>query len=517
VSAIEPLIDASARGGVLEAGLPTGFGARLQRGAERLATRRNALLLVGAGVIVALAAYFYRPTYPNYDSYYTLIWGDQLAHGHLPDYNVFRPPTPHVLATLVAALLTVFDGISDRILVLISIGSLLGLYAILFRTVQRLLGTLIALLALAAILTRTDLIFLALRGTVDLPFLALMFGAALLEVKTERRGTPVLVLLGLAGLLRPEAWVFAGVYFLWLIPGSSRRQLVKYALLTAAAPVIWVAFDLIVTSQPFYSLTKTREVAGEVARNRGLSGAITSLPDFIGGSEKVVNDVAGGLGALLAVWLLRRRALVPLAMVVIGTVTFFMISGAGLSVIPRYMLIPSIWLTLSVGVALGGWTLVTDRRLRRVAIGLAFLSLALIVWRSPDYLNDARKLSDQANFVKEQQHTLQDLIANPRVQHYLHKPTCNPITLPTHSSIPVLRYKEPDIPKQRIRASIEQTRPPKHGLLLVARTFNFEPAAARSVVGAGGRGTQRKYWSNFALPTFKPVASNYRWRALADC
>lgn len=517
MSAIEPLIDASARDGVLAAGLPTGFGARLQRGAEGLATRRNALLLVGFGVAVALAAYFYRPTYPNYDSYYSLIWGDQLAHGHLPDYDVFRPPTPHVLATLVAALLTVFDGISDRILVLISIGSLLGLYAILFRTVQLLLGTLVALLALGAILTRTDLIFLSLRGTVDVPFLAFMFGAALLEVKTERRGTPVLVLLGLAGLLRPEAWVFAGVYFLWLIPGSSRRQLVKYALLTAAAPVIWLAFDLIVTSQPLYSLTKTRDVAGEVGRNRGLIEGVKMIPDFIGGSEKVVNDVAGGLGALLALWLLRRRALVPLAMVVVGTGTFLMISAAGLSVIPRYMLIPSIWLTLCVSVALGGWTLVKDPRLRKAAIGLALLSVALIVWRSPDYLNDARKLGDQANFVKEQEHTFKALIESPRVQRYLHKDTCNPITVPTHSAIPVLRYEEPAIPKRRIRASIEQTRPPKHGVLLVARTFNFEPAAARSVVATGGRGTQRKYWSNFALPTFRPVASNYRWRAFADC
>jgi hypothetical protein len=517
VSVTEPLTHGVPSAGAAVASPGTGRGARLYARFERLATHRNGARALGIAAFVGLAVFLIRPTFPNYDSYYDLVWGKALASGHLPDYNVLRTPTPHPLAQVYGAFLSLFGGAADRLFVLTTIACFLGLLVVVFRFTQHLLGTLIASVAVLVLLTRTDLEFYAMRAVVDVPFLLLVLSAALIELRHPRRGWPVLALLGLAGLLRPEAWVFAGVYFLWLIPGSSRRQLVKYALLTAAAPVIWVAFDLIVTSQPFYSLTKTREVAGEVARNRGLSGAITSIPDFIGGSEKVVNDVAGGLGALLALWLLRRRALVPLAMVVIGTVTFFMISAAGLSVIPRYMLIPSIWLTLSVGVALGGWTLVMDRRLRRGAIGLAFLSLALIAWRSPDYVNDARKLSDQANFVKEQQHTLQDLIANPRVQRYLHKPTCNPITMPTHSSIPVLRYKEPDIPKQRIRASIEQTRPPKHGVLLVARTFNFEPAAARSVVGAGGRGTQRKYWSNFALPTFKPVASNYRWRALADC
>ena len=41
-----------------------------------------------------MALFFGLRTYPNYDSYYQLLWGQQLAHGELPDYAVFRSPTP---------------------------------------------------------------------------------------------------------------------------------------------------------------------------------------------------------------------------------------------------------------------------------------------------------------------------------------------------------------------------------------------------------------------------------------
>ena len=518
VSLTDPLIQAAPTGGTISVPPTGGPGARLQALAERIDTRRNGLIALAMLVALALFAYFFRPTYPNYDSYYTLLWGEDLLGGDLPDYDVFRPPTPHALATWVAALLAIFDGISDRLLVAISVASYIALVVILFRFTQQLLGTLVALAATLFVLSRTDLQFLALRGTVDLPFLALVFGAALLELKTPRRGTAVLVLLGLAGLLRPEAWVFAGLYFLWLASATKDRgELIRYAALTAAAPLIWVAWDLIVTGEPLYSLTQTRDVASQVERNRGLVDAVTLIPDFIGGSEKVVTLVAGGLGSLVALYLLRRRAALPVALLVIGTGIFLMIAAAGLSVIPRYMLIPSLVVTLCIGVALSGWTLVAERRMRWVAIAIAIVSAATIAYRLPDFKTDFRVLGNQANFVEEQHHTFQDVVNDPELARYLDKRTCNPITLPTHSSIPVLRY-ETGLPKQRIRASIEQSRAPKHGVQFVSRTFNFEPAAARSVItiSSGARSAER-YWSNHPNPLFLPVAGNYRWRALVDC
>ena len=65
-------------------------------------TARVTYGLLAAGVLVVLAVFLVWQTYPNYDTYYTLVWGQELGHGHLPDYDVFRTPTPHPLSTLVA-------------------------------------------------------------------------------------------------------------------------------------------------------------------------------------------------------------------------------------------------------------------------------------------------------------------------------------------------------------------------------------------------------------------------------
>src|SRR6187399_2246975 len=93
-----------------------GRGARLSARAEALATRRNATLAAVLAGIVVLVLFFGLRTYPNYDSYYQLLWGQELAHGHLPDYNVFRPPTPHPLSELVGFLLSPFGLAADRLL-----------------------------------------------------------------------------------------------------------------------------------------------------------------------------------------------------------------------------------------------------------------------------------------------------------------------------------------------------------------------------------------------------------------
>ena len=63
-----------------------------------------------------------------------------------------------------------------------------------------------------------------IRGYVDLPTIALVVWAAVLEARSPRRGAPVMVLLVLAGLLRPEIWLFAAVYWLWCFRGSTGRE-----------------------------------------------------------------------------------------------------------------------------------------------------------------------------------------------------------------------------------------------------------------------------------------------------
>jgi hypothetical protein len=470
--------------------------------------------LLALGALVVLAVFVVFQTYPNYDTYYTLVWGKELGNWQLPDYDVLRSPTPHPLSTFVGWAVAPFGTASDRILVLVSLFELLGLYVATFVLTERLLGRLIALIAVGVMLTRTDMQLQALRAMFDLPFYLMIFAAAVLELRRARCGWPVLVLLALAGLLRPEAWLLAGAYWLWLVPVTPRPALVRYAMLVAAAPLIWLASDLIVTGEPLYSLTSTREVSGEFGRNRGLLDAIVHIPDYSGGNDSIVTVGAGGLGLLLAVYILRRRAALPLALGGLGVATFLIIAAAGLSVIPRYMTIPSLLLSLCVAVALGGWTLVDGRTPRRVAIGIAVVSVLLIGWRVPWIARDFGELVDQAQFVEAQLKGLERALDAPRVVVALQ--ACRPITLPTHSAIPVIRYRT-GLPKEALEASIAQRRPPSEGLLLIGRTFNFEPGTGRANTSARPRASARKPWSNEPLPGFERIARSGRWTAFARC
>ena len=104
-----------------------------------------------------------------------------------------------------------------------------------------------------------------MRAFVDVPFLALVMWAAALEARRPRRGLAPMALLAAAGLLRPEAWVLAGLYWLWCLPGRSPGARLRLLGLAAAAPVAWCLVDLAVTGDPLFSVRSTSS-AGRGAR-----------------------------------------------------------------------------------------------------------------------------------------------------------------------------------------------------------------------------------------------------------
>ena len=64
-----------------------------------------ALLCVGFAI-----GFFVFPTYPVYDSYYSLLWGRDLLHGDPLVFDGFRYPTEHPLAIAAGAILQLFGG-----------------------------------------------------------------------------------------------------------------------------------------------------------------------------------------------------------------------------------------------------------------------------------------------------------------------------------------------------------------------------------------------------------------------
>ena len=75
------------------------------------------LLLLFALAIGTLIGFLVYPTYPNYDSYYSLLWGRELLHGVKPSFDGYRTPTEHPLAVAFGALLSIVGDPADRIMV----------------------------------------------------------------------------------------------------------------------------------------------------------------------------------------------------------------------------------------------------------------------------------------------------------------------------------------------------------------------------------------------------------------
>ena len=174
---------------------------------------RGGLLVVS---LVALIGFLVYPTYPTYDSIYSIVWGRELLDLQPLSFEAYRAPTEHPLAIVVGAVLSPLGDVGARLWVGLCIASFVALAAGLYTMGKQAFTPLVGAAAAALLLTRFDFAFLAARGYIDPVFLAMVVWAGVLEMRVPRRGTAVLVILALAGLLRPEAWLLGGLYWLWV-------------------------------------------------------------------------------------------------------------------------------------------------------------------------------------------------------------------------------------------------------------------------------------------------------------
>jgi hypothetical protein len=265
-----------------------------------------------------------------------------------------------------------------------------------------------------------------------------LVGAGALAAARPRRGTPVFLLLAAAGLLRPEAWLLSGVYFLWMSWRAEWSERFRYAALTAIGPVGWAATDFLVTGDPLFSLTSTQDLAAELDRARSGGDVLSALPEYLRGTVKTPVWFAGLLGLAIAVWRFPLRAIVPAMLFLAGAFTFLATGMAGLSVIVRYLLVPSVMMTVFAAVTLGGWTMVPGgTRLRRGwalgAVGITVLGLAYTAYRPPSL----ERFNNELSFRGEQGRSLHRVLETTAVERGLR---CGAVSVPTHKLIPDTRW-----------------------------------------------------------------------------
>jgi hypothetical protein len=426
--------------------------------------------LAFAGLCVgALVGYLAFPMYPTYDSYYALIWGRDILHLRLPVFQVYRAPTEHPLAIAFGVLASIFGHAGDRLVILGSIASFVALVAGLYRLGRLTFGPVVGAIAAVVLCTRFDYEYYAAQGYLDFTYMALVVWAGAVEVKRPRAGTPVFALLVAAGLLRPDAWLLAGVYLLWCawppladwargrkVQAARWRTLAGYVALTLAAPFLWAMVDLVVTGDPTYSLHSTTGLAEQLGRTKGLSNIPGSTWEFLVRLDKLPLVLAAIAGVLIGVVLVPRRVRVPLVLLASGLLTFVLLGAAGTSVIDRYLLTPAVLMMLFGALAIGGWSLLEPGSLlRRVWMAAAALLVAYGVAQAVSTVS-IHSIKTELAFRDDSHQALAQVLDDPRVRADLKR--CGPLSLPNHKLMPDARWildEVPTNPTQNIIARSE--------------------------------------------------------------
>jgi hypothetical protein len=499
--------------------------------------------------VAALLLLLFPVGFPNYDTIYSLLWGRELGEGLSPDRGAALPPTPHPLAEVFGLVASPFgDGAIALTMIVAYLA--LGLIAYLvYRLGSTWFDRPIGAVAALIVLTRAPFLSNGLRAYVDLPYIALCLGALLIESRRPRAGWPVLALLALAGLLRPEAWLFSLAYLAYLLlpprgPASEppdesappdrgelrtsleradtqsaglirpalvrAREVLKSptgALLVAlalAAPLLWVLFDWISAGSPTYSFTGTRETVETLDRQTGPVDLVLYGPRRLGEVLQWPGMIGALGGIALGLAFLRRRSAIGAAAAVLALGAFAILACAGLAIIPRYTMLAAAVLAIFAALGLLGWRLLDRghpwRRAWQAFAGLVVLMF--LAWAPNQY-----DLLDRVDTDLTNQARIEDDLAE-LADSGAFEPLCGPVSVPNHRAVPRLAF-DLEVRPSRVVSFSEQRQPRSGYFLDPASPFvvhNFvldpnDPARLETPVP----------------PKFRAVARNESWVLYRRC
>ena len=466
---------------------------------------------VGAAAAVAVGAVLLRIVsgvgFANYDTLYALAWGGQLSRGELPDYGVPIAPTPHPLVELLGLVLSPLGPHAvAEVTVVLGFLALAACGWVVYALGSHWFGRAAGAVAALVLLTRVPILSYGVRAYVDLPYMLLLLGALLVESRRPRAGGPVLALLALAGLLRPEAWAFSGLYWAYLMSGPARprarAEIGRLALLAAAAPLIWIVSDLLITGDPLWSLTNTRNTASTLHRVRGIANVPEYVPRRIGEILRPPVLVGAALGGVLSLLWLRRRALPGALAGVIAVAVFVAFAALGLPINTRYAFLTAAILCIFFGAGAFGWMRLEpgDRRRRWWMAGAALVVLALLAYAPSQYRAAHRELDN----LGRQQRIEGDLIA--LVGERSISLRCGPVGVSNHAPVPLLALY--------LKASPRRIVSPESGS--IASGVYVDPATPE-VERDYVLDKRDPHAAASVPPGFKPVATNRSWLVFMRC
>ena len=439
---------------------------------KHLPARLSAPLTIVAGAV--LLRVIAGVGFVNYDTLYALAWGGQLSRGSTPTYGVAIAPTPHPLVEILGVALSPLSPHTiTNVTVALGFLALSACGWVIYRLGAEWFGRAAGALAALLFVTRVPVLSYGVRAYVDLPYLLLVLSALLIETRHRRAGAPVLALLTLAGLLRPEAWAFTGLYWLYLLelmPGFLRRrigeassahdapawrrrsktEIARLTLLAACAPLVWVLSDLAITGDALWSLTNTQHTATTLDRVTGIANVPEYIPRRIGEILAPAGLLAAAVGGVLSLLWLRSRALPGAVAGVVAVVVFAVFASVGLPINTRYAFLAAAILCVFAGAGVFGWThLDREDPRRRWWMGAGALVLVVLLAYGPSQYHLAHR---EFNKLARQQSIEGELLALAR-DHAINL-RCGPVGVSSHAPIPLLALYLETSPRNIISAEV---------------------------------------------------------------
>lgn len=465
--------------------------------------------VIGVTGVAGLAAILEPNAYPSYDYAFAMASAQDVLAGRGTGYEVpVYSPVPHPF-TLVEALAVVPLGdLAFPVFTAMALLALGLLCVSVFRIGSTIASPWVGLLAAAVVFTSPVIFELGVRTYGDIAFAALVTTALALEIERPRRGRPVLAVLVLAGLVRPEGWLLSAAYWLYLAPPLAWRARLGLAAVAAAAPALWLTSDFLLTGDPLHSVEVTRvytEKADATTSPHDVWVAIRSLTGW-----PVL------LGALAGIAIALRRGTRGVnVLLLVGAGSFAATvapSFLGESpVLRRYLLVPGIVLSLLFALACLGWT---DSRRPPVrawrAAGTGFLALAAIVLvglRAGHW--DGHRHAQERRVALLEQLRRWAVATPPR--DYLTAPACRPIRVPGYGYRPFLRYWL-DVPPRAVSFYVPDATPQDGIVLLPKAPDDYQSLMLIHV----GRQTRENFLGDPQFSKrFRVVAASVRWELYA--
>jgi Tfp pilus assembly protein PilX len=328
--------------------------------------RPPAVLIVVASLLLATVSLLL-PSAPTYDPWAWIIWGREITQ---LDLDTVDGPSWKPLPVIVTTLTAPLGEVSPYVwLVIGRAGALAGL-PLAYLLAARLAGPVAGVAAAAGLALMPWWLRNGGLGNSE-GLMASFVLAAVLAHLHGRRGWAFALALG-AGLLRPEAWPFVGIYALWLLAEDrGRLRWVAGGLLTL--PLLWLAPEYWGSGNAFRASDRAQDPNRDSPAFAD-EPAVEVVQNAIGMTPPAA--VAGAVLALLAIVVAgrtvpredRRTALWLAALAVAWVALVAAMTVRGFSGNERYLVVPAA-LLIVLGAAGVVWAAraLLGSRLRRLS------------------------------------------------------------------------------------------------------------------------------------------------------